>query len=494
MKLPINPKQLLESNLIEKERLELKEGFNPEVIIHTMTAFANDYNNWGGGYILIGVKDNKKIKGLNETELDSIQKKLIELSNKIQPTYYPIIEPFEYEGKHIILLYCPGGSIRPYKAPKSLSNKSESKYYVRHGSSTTIANVHEERELIGMSNQIPYDDRINHQASIDDLDDTLIERHLKRINLNFDGLTKEETCRSLNIVEGPKEFLKPKNIGLLMFSKEPKKFIKTPWIDTTIFFDDIGDKFEEKTFEGNIVDQIKNTLDYIKNKVIAGRVQKVEGQAESLRYFNYPYQAIEEALVNAVYHKDYEDDVPIEVRVELDRIDVISYPGPLPPLNKDNINDRVVISKRYRNRRIGEFLKEHELTEQKNTGFRKIRRALKHNNSPEPEFITDEERAQFITRIHIHKDFKENPTNPQVTPQVTPQADNKSLVLTFCLTERKRDEIQEHIGIKDRKYFRTNILKPLLDDELIELTIPDKPRSSNQRYRTTEKGKKNLRQ
>lgn len=238
------------------------------------------------------------------------------------------------------------------------------------------------------------------------------------INLDLKKLSKEEICKSLNIIDGPKEYVKPKNIGLLMFCKDLKKFIKTPWIETTIFFDEAGDKFEEKIFEGSIVDQINNSLDYIKTKVIAERVRKINGQAESLRYFNYPYEAIEEAVVNAVYHKNYDEDAPIEVRVELDRIDIISYPGPIPPLSKDNINDKTVISKKYRNRRIGEFLKEYKLTEGKNTGFRKIRSSLKYNGSPEPEFITDADRVQFITRIRIHPDFENDSANINVLENV----------------------------------------------------------------------------
>ncbi|MFH1606751.1 MAG: RNA-binding domain-containing protein [Nanoarchaeota archaeon] len=409
MALPINIKQLLESNLVEKERLELKEGFNPEAILQTICAFANDFNNWGGGYIIIGVKNNKELKGILKSEVDSIMKKLIELSNKIQPTYYPVVEHFEYKNKQLLVLYCPGGSVRPYKSPKSLKKGAEYKYYIRHATSSVMANHEEEKELIGMSNQIPFDDRINQTAELNDIDMTLVKKYLETIHLDFSGLDEKEIYKSLNLIEGPNEYLKPKNIGLLMFNNYPKKFIKTPWIETTIFFDEVGDKFEEKIFDGNIISQIKDSLQYIKTKVISERVQKIEGQAEAKRYFSYPYSAIEEAVVNAVYHKSYEIDAPIEIRVELNRIDIISYPGPLPPLNKNNLNNSIVISKRYRNRRIGEFLKEYKLTEGKNTGFRKIRVALKNNGSLEPEFITDDERVQFITRIFIHPDFKHKP-------------------------------------------------------------------------------------
>ncbi|MBC2698260.1 MAG: ATP-binding protein [ANME-2 cluster archaeon] len=84
MAIPISVKQLIEGNLIESERIELKKGFNPEAILHSMCAFANDFNNWGGGYILLGVSDNHDIIGLEEKQVDSIMKQLLNLSNKLQ--------------------------------------------------------------------------------------------------------------------------------------------------------------------------------------------------------------------------------------------------------------------------------------------------------------------------------------------------------------------------------------------------------------------------
>jgi ATP-dependent DNA helicase RecG len=90
---------------------------------------------------------------------------------------------------------------------------------------------------------------------------------------------------------------------------------------------------------------------------------------------------------------------------------------PAPSFIPDDDNIILVLEKRYRNRRIGDFLKELRLTEGKNTGFRKIRAAMKYNGSPKPVFITDEERVQFITRLLIHPDFKNEPiTEPLNEP------------------------------------------------------------------------------
>ncbi len=133
-----------------------------------------------------------------------------------------------------------------------------------------------------------------------------------------------DLCRRMNIAAGPDEFFKPKNIGLLMFNEDPAQFFPCARIDFVRYRDDVGDDFKEKTFSGPIQQQLQDALVYIKNTVIAERVRKIQGQASASRIFNYPFGAIEEALANTVYHRSYEDDSPIEIRVWLDRIEMMS--------------------------------------------------------------------------------------------------------------------------------------------------------------------------
>ncbi len=73
---------------------------------------------------------------------------------------------------------------------------------------------------------------------------------------------------------------------------------------------------------------------------------KIEGQAEAVRFFNYPYQAIEEALVNAVYHRGYDIREPVEVRIMEDRIHIVSYPGPDRSISEKSIEEKKYDSKK----------------------------------------------------------------------------------------------------------------------------------------------------
>jgi ATP-dependent DNA helicase RecG len=103
MPLPINILDLLRGKSVEWERLEFKEGWNPLGTLHTICAFANDFHNLGGGYIVIGVgeKSGQPVlppKGLDPGSIDAIQKEILNLGHSaIQPDYHPIVAYIETE-------------------------------------------------------------------------------------------------------------------------------------------------------------------------------------------------------------------------------------------------------------------------------------------------------------------------------------------------------------------------------------------------------------
>ena len=213
-------------------------------------------------------------------------------------------------------------------------------------------------------------------------------------------------CQDMNIVSTLPEYIKPKNVGLMFFSMEPDKFFPYTQIDVVQFPSGLGgNDIIEKTFKGPIHQQLRDALQYIKNVIITEKVVKHPDRAEADRFFNFPYAAVEEALSNAVYHRAYDEREPIEVRVENDRIEIVSFPGPDRSVTIEGLKSYRVSNRRYRNRRIGDFLKELHLTEGRNTGFKKILDALEANGSPKPEFETDEDRSYFITRLFIHEKF-----------------------------------------------------------------------------------------
>lgn len=109
MGLPVNIDELINGRTVEWERIEFKAGWNPEGIVHSLCAFANDIHNWGGGYIIVGVEEKKGRPvlppiGLEAAQVEAIQKKLVNLCHRITPPYFPIAAPIAFQGKTILVL------------------------------------------------------------------------------------------------------------------------------------------------------------------------------------------------------------------------------------------------------------------------------------------------------------------------------------------------------------------------------------------------------
>ena len=137
-KLPINLHDLLRQRTIEGERVEYKAGWNPKAVLHTICAFANDFHNLGGGYVVLGVEEQNgrpvlPPMGIHPDSVDAIQKELLNLGHSaIQPHYHPLTATYEVNGRTILVLWAPGGETRPYKARLSLTPKrQEWGYFIR---------------------------------------------------------------------------------------------------------------------------------------------------------------------------------------------------------------------------------------------------------------------------------------------------------------------------------------------------------------------------
>jgi ATP-dependent DNA helicase RecG len=500
MPLPINLDALLHQRTIENERVEYKAAWNPQSVLHTICAFANDFHNLGGGYVVIGVEEQDgqpvlPLKGIDPAGIDALQKELLNLGNQaIQPPFHPIAAPYTVQGKAVVVVWAPGGETRPYKARVSLAKEAkEWAYYIRRGSNTVRARGADERELLGLAATVPFDDRCNHAASLDVLSRRLIGEFLDEVGselaAELPSLSSEALGRQMNVVGGPSESPFPKNVGLLFFNDAPHRFFPATQIDVVFFPDGAGgDRFEEKVFQGPLGHIARDAISYIANNYVRETVIKHPDRSEAERLWNVPRVAIEEAIVNAVYHRSYEEREPIEVRISPEDLVVLSFPGPDRSVRMEDLRVGRAVSRRYRNRRIGEFLKELDLTEGRSTGVPKILRAMKGNGSPPPEFESDEDRTYFLIRLPLHPRAEGwlPQVTPQVAPQVTPQVER---LLAVVDGELLREELQVRLGITDRKYLRTGFLVPAIQAGLLEMTIPDKPNSSKQRYRLTTLGR-----
>lgn len=461
MPLPINIEDLLRGQRIESERIEFKEGWNPTKIYQSICAFANDFDNIGGGYILVGVREEngcavRPVVGIPEGQLDKIQQAMVGFNHKIDPYYQPRISVEEVDEKRILAIWVPSGVNRPYNVfDNVLSRDARPKWYVRYGASTIEARGEVLEELREMANRVPFDERGNPEITIEHLSPILVMDYLRRVrskvNVDFRDTTMEILAEHLDLYTGPRERRLLKNVAAMMFCEDNAQFFPRTQVDIVLFPEGRiknPNNFTEITpIKGSIPQIIQSTLNYLRTNVVKERIIKPKDKAESIRFFNYPYQAIEEAVVNALYHRDYQVREPVEIVLEPHAITILSYAGPDRSITREVLKAAILFkARRYRNRRLGDFLKELELSEGRSTGIPTIQNEMRKNGSPAAIVETDDDRSFFLITLPVHPDFiEEKVVFLQDDPLNDSLNDSLNDPLNDPLNERQR-KIVEYIG------------------------------------------------
>lgn len=184
-----------------------------------------------------------------------------------------------------------------------------------------------------MANRVSFDDRLNQQARVEDLSRELMRDFLKEVGSDLAAKAAQlplvELGRQMNVVGGSVDVPLPLNVGLLFFNPEPHRFFPATQIDVIWLPKGAGgEKITERVFRGPVPKMLRESLDYIRRNYISETVIKHHDRAEATRVENFPFPAIEEAVVNAIYHHGYDVPEPVEVRISRDELVVLSYPGP----------------------------------------------------------------------------------------------------------------------------------------------------------------------
>lgn len=156
----------------------------------------------------------------------------------------------------------------------------------------------------------------------------------------------------------------------------------------------------------------------------------------------------------------------------------------MPPVTKTILkNEKRIVARKYRNRRVGDFLKELKLTEGRATGFPTIYNSMQKNGSPLPIFETDDEFTYFLAVLPVH---------PSFIVKVEEPAEKELQILLYCMNARKRATILKKIGLSNHAENYQKYIVPLIKKGWLAYTLPNIPTSPNQQYVTTEKGKQVL--
>lgn len=415
--LPINVRDLLYARGVESARIEMKASWDERTtglqVVHTICAFANDFQNLNGGYIIIGVDapDGRAVlppAGLEPDAMEDIQRWIRGKCNTLDPVYQPIMSPEIIDDQHLLVIWAPGSDMRVHRAPRTFDKGAQQRPYIRLGPETVEAKGDIEAQLLQLTAKVPFDDRRAHEASVEKLRESRVREFLADID---SGLTEERDAlqiyRRMQIVAPVNGHCVPRNIGLLFFTDDPEEWFRGARIEVVQFAaDSSGNALEERVFRGPLHHQLREAISYLRS-FSTRHLQKLPDRPEVKGWVSYPLAAMEEALVNAVYHRSYEGtQEPTKVYLYPDRIEIISYPGPVPGIELHHLEPGARVPPvPSRNRRVGEFLKELRLAEARGTGIPKVFRSMQQNGSPLPRFAFDAARTYFQVTLPAHPEY-----------------------------------------------------------------------------------------
>ncbi len=218
-----------------------------------------------------------------------------------------------------------------------------------------------------------------------------------------------------------------------MFSEDPEKYFPCARIEFVDKPTPSGEQMREKYFRGPL-QQLTQAVEFLKKNVIETLIVKHPDRAEADHVYNYPFQALEELVANAVYHKAYDIREPIIIESTPEQLTISSHPGFDLSISDEDIARLDIHSRLYRNRRIGDFLKELHLIEGRNTGFPNAIKALKENGSPMLQIRMDPCRRYVDVILPIHPAFLTKktgrPVDPTLRRHVSELLEERAMTLT----------------------------------------------------------------
>lgn len=306
-------------SIIEKGEglhLDLKRELpsNNEEIAKDLVCFANT----DGGIMIVGIADSGEIVGVNNP--DEVIRRIDDVAfSRCEPPITIVPETLKIGEKWVVVINIPKGDQRPYRT-------SSGRFYIRSGNRCREASREELLRLFQATETMFYDEIAIGKAGLDDIDIEYFEVFMQR----FYGFIPEEGqiinyLRNLKIITKEN---KPTLGGLLFFGINPQRYV--PYAKIVAAYipgEDISvPPADKKDFEGKVPEMLEGIFRYL--RIYIREEHKIKS-LESEIYPEFPEEAIREAIVNAVAHRDYTVSAPIRVLIFKDRIEFHS-PGKLP--------------------------------------------------------------------------------------------------------------------------------------------------------------------
>lgn len=397
--------QRFQSELGDIEVKSAQRG-TPQRLFESLSAFAN---RTGGGVILLGLDENRAFEVVG---VGDAQRAIEEISHvaaeQLEPTLRPEFTLAEIDGKSVL-------AIEVFEIPveqKPCFYKAaglQSGAYIRVGNTNRQMNSYEVFSYLTARAQPTFDEEPVIEATIADLDRERLEeyiRQLRRARLDAPYLNRplEEVLKQLRIIRDVDGVLRPTLAGLLMFGAYPQTFEPQLVITFLHYYgtDEAektprGERFlDNRKFEGPIPAMVEAAVNYVmasirKSSLIEGLLRRDIPE--------YPEEAVREAVVNAVAHRDYSPYVRgsyIQLRLFADRLEAQSPGGLYGTVTEETLEEE----QSTRNRVLMRLMEDAHLVENRGSGIRAMIDAMRRLNLEPPRF--QDRRASFLVTFRSH--------------------------------------------------------------------------------------------
>lgn len=426
--------------LYENENTEFKSALTGD-IYKEVIAFANN----GGGVIYIGVDDNG-----NEIGVADVDETYTRLTNGIRDAISPDVTVFckySLNENNVIKIEISEGARKPYYL-KSKGIKP-SGVYVRQGASSVPASEDQIRLMIKMSDGDSFE-------GIRSLNQELTFVSAKQAFEKYGVAFSENKYRVLGITTDSNDLYT--NLGLLL-SDQCKHSIKA-----AVFADEDNTSFlDSKEFTGSILRQLDDAYSYL---MLNNRNNAEFKGLERVEHYSYPQEALREALLNALVHRDYAFSGSIIININESQIEFISLGGLLPGLSAEDIQNGI---SQPRNPKLAEVFHRLRLIESYGTGIRRIF-TLYRDCEKKPEIIVTPNTFKLIlpNRNYYSTDKSEEKALNDQQRTILQHIERNG-----AITE---ETVQKLLGVKRTRAYV--ILKEMRDSGLIEV----QGRGQNKKY------------
>lgn len=478
----------------EMQTIELKAASKgcPTRLYDTLSSFSNQDE---GGTIIFGIDEGQEFAVVGVYDAQDLQKKVTEQCNQMSPRVRALFTVCEINDKIIVSAEIPGIDVseRPcfYRGTGRLRGA-----YIRVGDADEPMSEYEVYSYDAFRKRIRNDIREASGARLNFFDEYKLDQFFQAVKKDRKHLAMHVSDEEILELMGITINGQPTLAGELCFSKYPQGVFPQLCV-TAVALPGTemgepgleGERFiDNERITGTIEEMVDEAVDFVNRNSRHSTI--IDDKGRRIDRDEYPLKAVREAVLNALVHRDYSihsENVPVRVELYRNRLEIISSGGLYGKLTLDSLGK---VRPDTRNSALANILELLHVTENRYSGIPTIYHELKIAQLPPPVFslrrgefvVTFTSRiAQVYDQPHVEVNYIREEQEEYTARKSAQELTQEDRLLQFCSTPRSRQEIINFLGFS-RFYTMSKIIQPLIDAQKIALTLPEKPKSSKQRY------------